>query len=75
MYSILNCHNVAKDTKFYLGYLWFNVTSASNAADVPPVVNILPHATSLVSLLQLRQWFKFGSQRHLQAKLMETIDL
>jgi hypothetical protein len=45
MYSDLKCHNIAKHTEFYLGYLWFDVTSISNAADVPPVVNILPHAT------------------------------
>jgi hypothetical protein len=38
MYNILNCHNVAKHTKFYLGYLWFNVT-----ADVVPVVSFFPH--------------------------------
>jgi hypothetical protein len=26
MYSVLNCHNVAKRTEFYLGYFWFSVT-------------------------------------------------
>jgi hypothetical protein len=27
MCSALSCHNVAKHTEFYLGQLWFNVTS------------------------------------------------
>jgi hypothetical protein len=27
MYSVLNCHNVAKHAEFCLGYLQFNVTS------------------------------------------------
>jgi hypothetical protein len=31
MYSVLNCHNAAKYTDFYLGYLRFNVTSIGNA--------------------------------------------
>jgi hypothetical protein len=31
MYSALNCHNVAKYTEFYLGYLQFNMTSTANA--------------------------------------------
>jgi hypothetical protein len=31
MYSVLNCHNVAKHTKFHLGELRFNVTSTGNA--------------------------------------------
>jgi hypothetical protein len=31
MYSVLNCHNVAKQTKFYLGQLRFNVPFAGNA--------------------------------------------
>jgi hypothetical protein len=31
MYSVSNCHNVAKYTEFYLGYLRFNVTSTGNA--------------------------------------------
>jgi hypothetical protein len=31
MYNLLNCHNVAKDTEFYLEELWFNVTSTGNA--------------------------------------------
>jgi hypothetical protein len=26
MYSVLNCHNEGKHTKFYLGQLWFNVS-------------------------------------------------
>jgi hypothetical protein len=30
-YSVLSCHNVAKHTEFYLGKLWFNVTSTDNA--------------------------------------------
>jgi hypothetical protein len=33
MYSVLNCHNVAKHIEFYLGQLWFNVTSTYKAAD------------------------------------------
>jgi hypothetical protein len=45
MYSVLKCHNIAKHIDFYLRQLWYNVTSIGNAADVPPVVNILPHAT------------------------------
>ena len=45
IHNILNCQNVAKHTKFYLGCLWFNVTSIGNAADVPPVVSLLQHAT------------------------------
>jgi hypothetical protein len=32
MYSVLNYHNVAKHTEFYLGKLLFNVTSTGNAA-------------------------------------------
>jgi hypothetical protein len=39
----MNCPNIAKHTKFYLEYLRFNVTYNGNAADVPPVVNFLPH--------------------------------
>jgi hypothetical protein len=31
MYSLLNCHNVAKHTEIYLGQLQFNVTSTGNA--------------------------------------------
>jgi hypothetical protein len=31
MYSVLNCHIVAKHTEFYLGWLRFNVTSIGNA--------------------------------------------
>jgi hypothetical protein len=31
MYSVLNCHNVAEHTEFYLGKLVFNVTSTGNA--------------------------------------------
>jgi hypothetical protein len=31
MYSVLNCHNVARHTEFYLGLLRFNVTSTGNA--------------------------------------------
>jgi hypothetical protein len=31
MYSVLNCHSVAKHTEFYLGQLRFNVTSTGNA--------------------------------------------
>jgi hypothetical protein len=30
-FSILNYHNVDKYSKFYLGYLWFNVTFTDNA--------------------------------------------
>jgi hypothetical protein len=30
MYSVFNCHNVAKRTEFYLRYLQFNVTSTGN---------------------------------------------
>jgi hypothetical protein len=45
MYSALKCPNIAKYTEFYLGYLWFDVTSIGNVADVPHVVNILLHAT------------------------------
>jgi hypothetical protein len=39
------CHDIAKHTGFYLGWLWFDVISIGNAAEVPPVVSILPHAT------------------------------
>jgi len=45
IHNVLNCQNVSKHTEFYLGYLWFNVTSIGNVADVPPVVSFLPHAT------------------------------
>jgi hypothetical protein len=31
MYSVLNCHNVAKHIEFYRGWLRFNVTSTSIA--------------------------------------------
>jgi hypothetical protein len=31
MYSVLNCHNVVEHAEFYLGKLWFNVTSTGNA--------------------------------------------
>jgi hypothetical protein len=31
MYSVLNYHNVAKDSEFYLGQLRVNVTSTGNA--------------------------------------------
>jgi hypothetical protein len=55
MYSVLKCHNIAKHTQFYLAYLWFDVTSFGNAAEVPPVVNSLPHVASLASFLQLQQ--------------------
>jgi hypothetical protein len=45
MYNVLKYYNIAKHTEFYLESLWFYVTSICIAADVPPVVNILPHAT------------------------------
>ena len=45
IHKVLNCQNVAKHTEFYLGQLWFNVTSIGNAADLQPVVSLLPHAT------------------------------
>jgi hypothetical protein len=44
MYSVSKCQ-YKKYTEFYIGYLWFGVTFIGNAAVVPPVVNILPHAT------------------------------
>jgi hypothetical protein len=31
MYSVLNCHNIAKHTEFYLGKLRFNATFTGNA--------------------------------------------
>jgi hypothetical protein len=31
MYNVLNSHNVAEYSEFYLGQLWFNVTSIGNA--------------------------------------------
>jgi hypothetical protein len=31
MNSVLNCHNVARHTKFYLGYVGFNVAFTGNA--------------------------------------------
>jgi hypothetical protein len=31
MQTVLNCHNVAKHTEFYLGQLLFNVTLTGNA--------------------------------------------
>jgi hypothetical protein len=31
MRSVFNCHNIVKHTKFYLGWLSFNVASAGNA--------------------------------------------
>jgi hypothetical protein len=31
MYSVLNGHNVAEHTEFYLGWLQFNVNSTGNA--------------------------------------------
>jgi hypothetical protein len=31
MYSVLNCHNVAKHTQFYLGYLRFSMIFTGNA--------------------------------------------
>jgi hypothetical protein len=31
MYSVLNYHNIARHTEFYLGYLRFNVASTGNA--------------------------------------------
>jgi hypothetical protein len=45
MYSGFKCHNIAEHTQIYLGWLWFDVTPIGNAADVSPIVNILPHAT------------------------------
>jgi hypothetical protein len=30
MYSVLNCHNVAKHTEFHLGQLRLNLTSTGN---------------------------------------------
>jgi hypothetical protein len=30
MYSAFDCHNVVKQTEFYLGWLRFNVTSTGN---------------------------------------------
>jgi hypothetical protein len=44
MCSDLKCYNIEKHAEFYLGHLWFDVTSIGNAAYGPPVVNILPHA-------------------------------
>jgi hypothetical protein len=37
IHNVLNCQNVAKHTEIYLGYLWFNVTSIGNAANLRPV--------------------------------------
>jgi hypothetical protein len=34
MCSVLNCHNVAKYAKFYLGQLQFNVTFTGNAGNL-----------------------------------------
>jgi hypothetical protein len=31
MYSVLNLHNAAKHTEFYLGWFRFNATSTGNA--------------------------------------------
>jgi hypothetical protein len=31
MYCVFNCHNVARHTKFYVGQLWFNMTSTGKA--------------------------------------------
>jgi hypothetical protein len=31
MSSVLNCHNVAKQTEFFLGHLRFNAASTGNA--------------------------------------------
>jgi hypothetical protein len=45
MHSVLKCHNIAKHTELYLGWLRFDVTSIGKAADVPSVVNILPYAS------------------------------
>jgi hypothetical protein len=45
MYIVLNCHNVAKHSEFYLGQLWLSVTSTGIAADYLPVVSYLPYST------------------------------
>jgi hypothetical protein len=34
MYIVLKC--IEKYTEFYFGYLWFDVTSIGNVADVVP---------------------------------------
>jgi hypothetical protein len=31
MYSVSNCHNIAKHIKLCLGWLWLNVASTGNA--------------------------------------------
>jgi hypothetical protein len=41
MYSISNCHNVAKYIEFYLGYLRFIVTSTANAGCIKKSVTMI----------------------------------
>jgi hypothetical protein len=47
MYRVLNCHNVAKHTQFYLRQLWFNVTSSGIAGCVKKELynNDIPNVT------------------------------
>jgi hypothetical protein len=46
VHNILKCKQVGKHIRFYVGQLWFDMTSICDAADVPPVFSFFPHATS-----------------------------
>jgi hypothetical protein len=45
VYSDLNCHNVAKQTEFCLGWLRFNVTSTGNPGCVKKLYSGIPNVT------------------------------
>jgi hypothetical protein len=49
MYSVLNCHNVAKYTEFYLGEIRFNVTSIRNAGCIK---NSFPTLQAYINLFR-----------------------
>jgi hypothetical protein len=53
MYSVLNCHNVAKHTEFNLGLLRFNVASSANAGVSKKFYNGIPNA-AMWQVLQKR---------------------
>jgi hypothetical protein len=58
MYSVLNCHNVAEHTEFYLGKLRFNLTATGNARCF---------RKSVTMVFQMSLWRVLRKSLHLKA--------
>jgi hypothetical protein len=69
MYSVLNYHNVAKYIEFYLGELWFNVTSTGNSECLKRALQLYFKYYSLRSvtktfILKTFKYKRFHNIRH-----------